>query len=101
MNQLLFERATGGLGANAFAKLETTRLLRSFRPAPRFRFDGGEKGAAVDNDEGISSAANLSTDNKSNLWAHQAGVNALALERFDGRMFVQLFQPKEIIRIFG
>lgn len=88
MNQLLFERATGGLGANTFAKLETSRLLRSFRPAPRFRFDGGEKGAAVDN-EGSSSSANPKHDQKSNIWAHQAGVNALALERFDGRMFVQ------------
>lgn len=88
MNQLLFERATGGLGANSFAKLETTRLLRSFRPAPRFRFDGGEKGAAVDIGEGRSNSA--LPDSKSNLWAHQAGVNALALERFDGRMLVQL-----------
>lgn len=89
MNQLLFERATGGLGANAFARLETTRLLRSFRPAPQFRFDGGEKGAAVDSGTGNSSPADPSTDRKSSLWAHQAGVNALALERFDGRMFVQ------------
>lgn len=88
MNQLLFERATGGLGANTFAKLETVRLLRSFRPAPRFRFDGGEKGAAVNNGEGSSSSANPNDDQKSNMWAHQAGVNALALERFDGRMCV-------------
>ncbi|KAG6359243.1 hypothetical protein INS49_012764 [Diaporthe citri] len=88
MNQLLFERATGGLGANTFAKLETTRLLRSFRPAPQFRFDGGEKGAAVDNGEGSSSSANPSNDHKSNIWAHQAGVNALALERFDGRILL-------------
>lgn len=101
MNQLLFERATGGLGTNAFAKLETTRLLRSFRPAPQFRFDGGEKGAAVDNGEGRSNSAKPNTDSKSNIWAHQAGVNALALERFDGRMLVQLFRPMEITRILA
>lgn len=88
MNQLLFERATGGLGPNAFAKLEITRLLRSFQPAPQLRFDGGEKGAAVDSGQGSSDPANLNDDNKKDIWAHQAGVNALALERFDGRMFV-------------
>ena len=86
----MFERATGGLGPNAFAKLETARLLRSFRPAPQFRFDGGEKGAAVDNGEGSSDPAIPNTHHKKDIWAHQAGVNALALERFDGRMFVQL-----------
>lgn len=90
MNQLLFERATGALGPNAFAKLEITRLLRSFRPAPQFRFDGGEKGAAVDNGQDSSDPANPNDDHKKDIWAHQAGVNALALERFDGRMFVQL-----------
>lgn len=91
MNQLLFERATGGLGPNAFAKLETTRLLRSFRPAPQFRFDGGEKGAAVESGEASSGPANANADHKKSIWAHQAGVNALALERFDGRMFVLPF----------
>jgi DNA excision repair protein ERCC-8 len=81
MNELLFERSTGNLGANAFARVETTRLLHSFRPAPQFRFDGGEKGVAG-GDEDADEDARIS------LWAHQAGVNALALERFDGRILV-------------
>ncbi|RKU49453.1 hypothetical protein DL546_007602 [Coniochaeta pulveracea] len=81
MNQLLLERSTGNLGPNAFARLETTRLLHSFRPAPRFRFDGGERGVAGDNEDGDE-------DTQISLWAHQAGVNALALERFDGRVLV-------------
>lgn len=88
MNQLLFERATGGLGSNAFAKLETTRLVRSFRPAPQFRFDGGEKGAALDSGESSFDPRNASTELKKNIWSHQAGVNALALDRFDGRILV-------------
>lgn len=87
MNQLLFERATGALGPNVFAKLETTRLLSSFRPAPHHRFDGGETGSAIDNGEGSSRGSNaVITNQKQHIWAHQAGVNALALERFDGRM---------------
>ncbi|OIW28887.1 WD40 repeat-like protein [Coniochaeta ligniaria NRRL 30616] len=81
MNELLFERSTGNLGPNAFARLQTTQLLRSFRPAPHFRFDGGETGIAADHedDEGEPAVS---------LWAHQAGVNALALDRFDGRILV-------------
>ncbi len=76
MNQLLFERACGAIGPNVFARLECTKLLRSFRPAPRLRFDGGERAVVDERNE----------DNHVNLWAHQAGVNALALEKFDGRL---------------
>lgn len=93
MNQLLFERASGSLGPNVFAKLEATRLLSSFRPAPHFRFDGGETGAAIDNGEGSSrrsGSESVNPSHKQHVWAHQAGVNSLALERFDGRMYVQL-----------
>lgn len=79
MNQLLLERETGAVGPNVFARLQTTQLLRSFRPAPQYRFDGGERGIAVNDGEASSAAA-------SSIWAHQAGVSALALERFDGRM---------------
>ena len=74
MNQLLFERSYGGIGANVFARLESTRLLKSFRPAPRLLFDGREQAVSGNSEDGSS------------IWAHHAGVNALALERFDGRM---------------
>ncbi|KAH8900986.1 WD40 repeat-like protein [Thozetella sp. PMI_491] len=76
MNQLILERAVGSLGPNAFARLESTRLLRSFRPATHLSFDGGER--ALDGDH----------DGRAHRWAHQAGVSALALERFDGRLLV-------------
>ncbi|KAI8629927.1 WD40 repeat-like protein [Xylariaceae sp. FL1651] len=82
MNQLLFERSAGRLGPNVFARLQTTQLLKSFQPAPQYRFDGGERGTAVHDGE-ISSS-----DAATSIWAHQAGVSALALERFDGRILV-------------
>lgn len=82
MNQLLLERATGAVGPNVFARLQTTQLLTSFRPTPQYRFDGGERGVAVNDGEASSSDAATS------IWAHQAGVSALALERFDGRILV-------------
>ncbi|KAI0386822.1 WD40 repeat-like protein [Hypomontagnella monticulosa] len=83
MNHLLFERSTGNIGPNVFARLQTTQLLNSFQATPGFRFDGGEKGTAIRHDENGSV-----TGDPSSLWAHQAGVNALALERFDGRILV-------------
>ncbi|KAK3325153.1 WD40-repeat-containing domain protein [Apodospora peruviana] len=89
MNQLLFEQSTGNISPNVFARLETTKLLSSFRPAPRFRFDGGERPVAV---AGSSSAAapgssqseaggGTDSSSSTSIWAHQAGVNVLALER--------------------
>ena len=82
MNQFLFERSTGNIGPNVFARLQTTQLLNSFRPEPHFRFDGGERGVAIHDRE----PGPVDSDTKSHIWAHQAGVSALALERFDGRM---------------
>ncbi|KAH8671279.1 WD40-repeat-containing domain protein [Xylariales sp. PMI_506] len=85
MNQLLLDRSTGSLGPNAFARLQTTKLLHSFAPAPQFRFDGGTRGIAVHRDaNGPEGIATVTTG----IWAHQAGVNALAVERFTGRILV-------------
>ncbi|CAK7198517.1 hypothetical protein SEUCBS139899_001178 [Sporothrix eucalyptigena] len=85
MNELLLDRAAGGLGQNAFARRRCTDLLHAFRPAPRLRFDGGEVGTNIAVDEGGRSSTH---QNDRDLWAHQAGVNAMALERFDGRIMV-------------
>ncbi|KAI1501916.1 WD40-repeat-containing domain protein [Biscogniauxia marginata] len=83
MNALLFERSSGSIGPNVFARLQTTQLLKSFRPAPQFRFDGGERGTPVSDGE-----PGLGPSNSSPIWAHQAGASALSLERFDGRILV-------------
>ena len=87
MNSLLFERSSGNIGPDVFARIQTTALLRSFWPAPRLRFDGGERGpGAAAAGEGGSAVAHADNLSRASLWAHQAGVSALALERFDGRM---------------
>lgn len=85
MNPLLFERSAGRLGPNEFARIQSTSLLRSFSAAPRFRFDGGEYAA----NGTVSAAGNSGSADgieSTSIRAHQAGVSALALERFDGRM---------------
>jgi len=89
MNPLLFERSTGNVPPRIFAEVQTEKLLRSFRPALRFRFDGGERPArpaAQDRPAGAGSAIATAGNDSTPLWAHQAGVTALALERFDGRV---------------
>ncbi|KAJ4306067.1 hypothetical protein N0V88_000863 [Collariella sp. IMI 366227] len=94
MNSLLFERSTGNIGPNVFARLQTTSLLTSFAPAPRFRFDGGERPSNITVGEGsrIPSSVRVFDDGdnepKTSLWAHQAGVSAMALEQFDGRILI-------------
>lgn len=97
MNSLLFERSSGRLGPNEFARIQAVTLLRSFARAPRFRFDGGERDASVPVGSGSREVASATGSYGSSsdaagprvsLWAHQAGVSALALERFDGRMCV-------------
>ncbi|PMD57098.1 WD40 repeat-like protein [Hyaloscypha bicolor E] len=80
MNKLLFDRSSGNLGPPAFARIQTSALVLAIQPAPRLRFNGGEKEAAIEDDtsEGVGSQAEPSTETK--IWAHQAGVNALALD---------------------
>ncbi|AEO62241.1 uncharacterized protein THITE_2106195 [Thermothielavioides terrestris NRRL 8126] len=91
MNALLFDRSSGILGPNAFARLQTAGLLASFSAAPRFRFDGGERPVEDAAGQPAGSSSVLPSGQgpdvwRVSLWAHQAGVSALALERFEGRM---------------
>jgi DNA excision repair protein ERCC-8 len=76
MNQLLFDRSSGAIAPKAFARLQTSYLIHAIQPAPRLRFDGGEKEAPVD-DQG-NAIPQPAWEEK--IWAHQAGANALAID---------------------
>ncbi len=83
MNQLLFDRSTGILGPQAFARIQTSQLVHSIQLAPRLRFDGGEKEVLVDEDQTVASHSNGPPGGEiieSKIWAHQSGVNALAID---------------------
>lgn len=84
MNQLLFDRSTGTLGPQAFARIQTSHLIHVIQPAPKLRFDGGEKetvpASLVGNGE-----SQTGLDVAEKIWAHPAGVNALSLD-IDHRM---------------
>ncbi|KAK4104350.1 WD40 repeat-like protein [Parathielavia hyrcaniae] len=103
MDRLLLERSLGRLGPNEFARIQTTSLLRSFPAAPRLRLDGGERAATTSGSTATTTAPEPATGNTSagshvngqdsdassvSIWAHQAGVSALALERFDSRILI-------------
>ncbi|KAK2009410.1 WD domain-containing protein [Colletotrichum eremochloae] len=75
MQARLFARSTGELSPDAFARATTSELVRSFAAAPHHRFDG--EGAEPE-EEG----------RHVQIWAHRVGVNALALDKFDGRLLL-------------
>jgi len=87
MNQLLFDRSSGNLSPQAFARIQTSTLVRAIQPGPRVRFNGGEKAAPLgdDADNGVESQAGSSAETR--IWAHQAGANALALD-IESRLYV-------------
>lgn len=80
MNQLLFDRSSGILSPQAFARIQLSALVRALQPAPRLRFNGGEREVPQQDDigNGVGSQAAPSTETR--IWAHQAGANALALD---------------------
>ena len=89
MNQLLYERSTGNLSPQAFACLQSTRLLHNLQPSPLHHFDGGEREAVIEQRApGPSSSAQEYEVQEQRVWAHQAGINALALEHFDRRLLL-------------
>lgn len=82
MNQLLFDRSTGSLPLQAFARAHTTQRIHAFQLAPRLRFNSGD--TAILSEQDNPETADTPT---SKIWAHQSGVNALALD-IDSRILV-------------
>ena len=88
MNQLLFDRSSGSLSPQSFARIQTSSLVRSIQPGPRLRFNGGEKAASLGGDGTDNSSESQSEASaETRIWAHQAGVNALALD-IESKMYL-------------
>ncbi|KAI9640093.1 hypothetical protein NHQ30_011495 [Ciborinia camelliae] len=83
MNQLIFDRSTGNLGPNAFARIQTTQLIHVISPAPNLQFNGGEKPQ-----RSVATDAEARDYEPAKIWAHQTGVNALSIDRFDGKILL-------------
>ncbi|ROT41336.1 WD domain-containing protein [Sodiomyces alkalinus F11] len=80
MQSSLYARSTGDLRPEVLEKSTVNNLIRSFVAAPRHRFDGEGAG----DDEG----GHVEALEVSRVWAHRVGVNALALDEFEGRCLV-------------
>lgn len=76
MQTRLYTRETGDLAPEDVTRAINSDLIRSFAPAPQHRFNG----EATERPE--------LDDRPHNIKAHGAGVSALALEKFDGRILL-------------
>lgn len=72
MQSSLYARSTGDLRPRVLEKSTANRLIRSFVAAPHHRFDGESE--------------HFEASDVTRVWAHRVGVNALALDEFDGRL---------------
>lgn len=73
----LLGRALGTTSPQALQQAETSRLLHSIQAAPGVRFDGSDAPAQA--------ASSKDVEDERDVWAHQAGVNCLTIDRFEGR----------------
>ena len=73
----LLGRALGTISPQALQRAETSRLLHSIQAAPGVRFDGS--------DAPPQAAGSREAEDERDVWAHQAGVNCLTIDRFEGR----------------
>ena len=81
MNQLVFDRSTASLGPNAFARIQTTQLIHAISPAPKLQFNGGEQPPTT-----VAADTEARDHAPVKLWAHQTEVNALSIDRFEGKV---------------
>ena len=84
MTSNLFGRALGTISPQALQRAETSRLLSSLQAAPGIRFDGGDDGAAPASAQRQDRNGD-EEDGPGGVWAHKAGVNSLAIDKFEGR----------------
>jgi hypothetical protein len=83
MNQLFFERESASIGQGTFARAFASQALHSLRLWPHVRFDGGDSSRVGDEDERPAG--------KDGVWACQAGVNSLAVDKFEHKLYVKWF----------
>ncbi|KAJ6790007.1 hypothetical protein PWT90_03796 [Aphanocladium album] len=85
MQTRLLARETGDLEPQEFARSLASDLIRTFAPAPQHRFNG-EILTSQAAPGGVPSFA--VEERAHNIRAHGAGVSALEVEKFDGRLMI-------------
>lgn len=84
MNAYLLNRVLGSISPSTFHVAQTTRLVQQLEPAPGIRFSARRDILLG----GSQEDAGLIFDDE--VFAHKAGVNVLAIDHYDGRLYVTL-----------
>ncbi|KAI9739801.1 MAG: hypothetical protein M1834_006522 [Cirrosporium novae-zelandiae] len=69
------------------AQAYTTQLVHSLQPAPWVKFDSNARGVASSSSHHHQDRVHRH-DSDEEIWAHKAGVNALDVDRFEGKYMV-------------
>lgn len=77
MNSFLLNRAIGSISPSAFHVAQTSHLTQLLEPAPGIRFSSRKGPVIPDGTDTINSEVEV--------FAHQAGVNVLAIDHYEGR----------------
>lgn len=80
MNSFLLNRAIGSISPSAFHVAQTSHLTQLLEPAPGIRFSSRKDPVIPDGTDTINSEVEV--------FAHQAGVNVLAIDHCEGRYMV-------------
>lgn len=89
MNAYLLNRALGSISPSTFHAAQTTRLVQQLEPAPGIRFSARRdifSGESQAGNEYPHEDAGLVFDDE--VFAHKAGVNVLAIDHYEGRLYV-------------
>ncbi|KAJ5759059.1 hypothetical protein N7520_006215 [Penicillium odoratum] len=87
MNSFLLNRALGSVSSNTFYVAQTTRLVHNLEPAPGIRFSS-RRASRRSESRGDATPLNEEHDSTEDETAHNAGVNCLAIDQFDGRYMI-------------
>ncbi|KZF24788.1 WD40 repeat-like protein [Xylona heveae TC161] len=96
MNSYLLNRALGVTSPQAFERAQTTRLAHALQPAPHIRFSSRPTSSTTNRSQNASTLApggqGTEEDESNNngnavqeIYAHNAGVNALTIDKFEGK----------------
>lgn len=83
MNSFLLNRSIGSISPEVLQRAQTTRLLHAIQPAPGVRLRNYD---ARTETPSTLDGQDVDWDDRSvDIWAHKAGVNSLAIDKFEGR----------------
>ena len=82
MDSQLFARALGNIGSGTVRRAELSRRLHLIHRMPEIEFDGhGSLSTTTESDRQHEYQRSI----KDEICAHRAGVNCIAVDRFEGR----------------